>query len=178
MTNLWTELPSGPDAPGVITAVIECVAGERNKYEYDKDIPGIMLDRVLHSSVHYPGDYGFIPRTYWDDGDPFDVLVLVEDPTFPGCVVSVRPVAIMRMDDDGESDDKIIAVPVDDPRFDDIADLSDLSAQMTAEISQFFETYKALEPDKQTATGGFEDAATARAAVERAMQMYEQEFGG
>jgi Inorganic pyrophosphatase len=178
MTNLWTELSSGPDAPGVITAVVESLAGDRNKYEYDKDIPGIILDRVLHSAVQYPGDYGFIPQTYWDDGDPFDVLILVHDATFPGCVMTVRPVALMRMEDDGESDDKVIAVPAEDPRFDHIIDLSDLSTQTTDEIAQFFETYKALEPGKQTTTGGFEDAAAARAAIERAMELFEQEIGG
>ncbi len=111
MVNLWEDMETGPNAPDEIYAVVECLKGERNKYEYDKDIPGVVLDRVLHSNVHYPSDYGFIPQTYYDDEDPFDVLVLVEDQTFPGCVIEARPVALMKMDDDGEQDDKVIAVP-------------------------------------------------------------------
>ena len=100
MTNLWEDLETGPNPPEEIYAVVECLKGERNKYEYDKDVPGVVLDRVLHSNVHYPSDYGFLPQSYYDDEDPFDVMVLVEDQTFPGCVIEARPVALMKMDDD------------------------------------------------------------------------------
>jgi len=177
MVNLWEGLETGPNPPEEIYAVVECLKGERNKYEYDKDIPGVVLDRVLHSTVHYPSDYGFIPRSYYDDGDPFDVLVLVEDATFPGCVIEARPVALMRMDDDGEKDDKVIAVPSEDPRYDDVRDVEDLSEQRRAEIAEFFETYKNLEPDKETETLGFETRTAAHDAIEHARDLYDQQFG-
>ncbi|MFC4449308.1 MULTISPECIES: inorganic diphosphatase [Halorussus] len=176
MANLWEDLETGPNPPEEIYAVVECLKGERNKYEYDKDIPGVVLDRVLHSNVHYPSDYGFIPQSYYDDEDPFDVLVLVEDQTFPGCVVEARPVALMKMDDDGEKDDKVIAVPSEDPRYDDVQDVDDLTDQQKAEISEFFETYKNLEAGKQTETLGWEDKQSAMDAVEHAMELYEEKF--
>jgi inorganic pyrophosphatase len=177
MTNLWTDLETGPDAPEVIYAVVECLKGERNKYEYDKDVPGVVLDRVLHSNVHYPSDYGFIPRSYYDDDDPFDVLVLVEDQTFPGCIIEARPVALMKMDDDGEQDDKVIAVPDEDPRYDHIEDLEDVPRQQREEIVEFFETYKNLEANKETAVLGWEDRQAAYDAIEHAQDLYQEQFG-
>ncbi|MFB6300919.1 MAG: inorganic diphosphatase [Halobacteriales archaeon] len=177
MVNLWEDLETGPNPPEEIHAVVECLKGERNKYEYEKDIPGVVLDRVLHSNVHYPSDYGFIPRSWYDDDDPLDVLVLVEDQTFPGCVIEARPVAMMKMDDDGEQDDKIIAVPTEDPRYDHIEDLGDVPEQTQAEISEFFETYKNLEAGKQTETLGWEDKAAAMDAIEHSQDLYEEKFG-
>ena len=177
MTDLWRDLETGPNPPETVYAVVECLKGERNKYEYDKEVPGVVLDRVLHSNVHYPSDYGFMPRTYYDDEDPFDVLVLVEDQTFPGCVIEARPIALMRMDDDGEKDDKVIAVPDEDPRYDHMTDLEDLSQQRRDEIAEFFETYKNLESGKQTETLGWEDQAAAKAAIEHARELYQEEFG-
>ena len=176
MTNLWEDLEPGPNPPEEIYAVVECLKGERNKYEYDKDVPGVVLDRVLHSNVHYPSDYGFIPQSYYDDDDPFDVLILVEDATFPGCVIEARPVALMKMDDDGEQDDKVIAVPSEDPRYDDIQDLPDLSEQRRAEIDEFFATYKNLEPGKEVETLGWEDREAAHDAIEHALSLYQAEF--
>ena len=177
MTNLWEDLETGPNPPTEIYAVVECLKGERNKYEYEKEIPGVVLDRVLHSNVHYPSDYGFIPRSYYDDGDPFDVLVLVEDQTFPGCVIEARPVALMGMDDAGEKDDKVIAVPTEDPRYDHVTDLEDIPQQTLDEIREFFETYKNLEPGKETETLGFEDRQAAFDAIEHAQELYEEQFG-
>jgi len=177
MTNLWADLETGPNPPEEIYAVVECLKGERNKYEYDKDIPAVVLDRVLHSNVHYPGDYGFIPQSYYDDGDPFDVLVLVEDRTFPGCVIEARPVGLMRMDDDGEKDDKVLAVPSEDPRFGHIQGLEDVPRQTRTEISEFFETYKNLEEGKETETLGWEDRQTALDAIEHAQDLYNRHFG-
>lgn len=177
MTNLWEDLETGPNAPEEIYAVVECLKGDRNKYEYDKDIPGVMLDRVLHSNVHYPGDYGFIPQSYYDDEDPFDVLVLVEDSTFPGCVIEVRPVGLMKMDDDGEQDDKVIAVPIEDPRFDHIEDVDDITQQQKDEIDEFFATYKNLEAGKEVETQGWEDREAALNAIEYAQNLYAEHFG-
>ena len=176
MVNLWEDIETGPNPPEEIYAVVECLKGERNKYEYDKDVPGVVLDRVLHSNVHYPSDYGFIPRSYYDDEDPFDVLVLVEDATFPGCIIEARPVALMGMDDDGEKDDKVIAVPAEDPRYDHIQTLADIPDQTRAEISEFFETYKNLEEGKETSTLGWEDREAAYDAIEHAQKLYDEKF--
>ena len=117
--NLWSEIESGSDIPDVVTAVIEVPKGSRNKYEYDKEKEAFMLDRVLYSPVVYPADYGFIPKSIYDDGDPMDILVLMEQPTFPGCLIEARPIGIMGMIDGGDKDYKILAVPEDDPRFSD-----------------------------------------------------------
>jgi len=176
MANLFEDIDAGPDAPETIHAVVECLKGERNKYEYDKEIPGVVLDRVLHSNVHYPSDYGFIPQTWYDDDDPLDVLVLVEDQTFPGCVIEARPVALMGMDDDGEQDDKVIAVPAEDPRFDHIEDVEDITEQTKAEIDEFFETYKNLEAGKDVETLGWEGKDAALEAIEHGMELYEEKF--
>jgi len=176
MVNLFEDLDAGANPPEQINVVVECLKGERNKYEYDKDVPGVVLDRVLHSNVHYPSDYGFIPQTWYDDDDPLDALVLVEDQTFPGCVIEARPVALMKMDDDGEQDDKVIAVPSEDPRYDHVEDLDDLTDQQTAEIAEFFETYKNLESGKQTEVLGWEDREATLDAIEHGQDLYEQEF--
>ena len=127
---------------------------------------GIRLDRVLSSSVHYPGDYGFIPGTRSGDGDPLDVLILVEEPTFPGCRVQVRPIGVLLLQDDLEEDEKILAVPVADPRFAEVTDLMDLPQHWLAEVETFFETYKALE-EKTTAVGGWRGVAEAREVLRR-----------
>ena len=176
MANLFTGLEAGPNPPEEITVVVECLKGDRNKYEYEKDIPGVVLDRVLHSNVHYPADYGFIPRSWYDDDDPLDVLLLVEDPTFPGCVVEARPVALMGMDDDGEQDDKVIAVPSEDPRFDHIEDLVDVPDHLQAEIDEFFRTYKNLEAGKEVETLGWENREAALDAISHSQDLYAQKF--
>lgn len=175
--NLWSELSTGEEPPSLVNAVIECPKGSRNKYEYDKDIEAVELDRVLHSAVHYPADYGLIPQTWYDDDDPFDIIVLVEDATFPGCVVPARVVGMMEMVDDGEKDDKVLAVPAEDPRFDHVRDVEDVSPHMKEEIAHFFETYKALEEGKQTETLGWKGRDEAEDAVEHAMNLYEKKFG-
>lgn len=176
MVNLWSDLPAGRNPPEEINVVVECLKEDRNKYEYDKDIPGIKLDRALHSNVHYPGDYGFIPRSWYDDDDPFDALVLVEDRTFPGCIIEARPVAMMEMLDDDEQDDKIIAVPAEDPRWHHVHDIDDIPQQQLDEIAEFFRTYKNLEPDKETTIQHWRDRDAAYEAIEHAMGLYEDTF--
>jgi len=131
---------------GWIEAMIEIPRGSRNKYEYDHERGIFRLDRVLYSSVHYPTDYGFIPGTLSGDGDPADVLVIVEEPTFPGCHVRVRPIGTLVMTDEKGEDEKILGVPVDDPRFGRIHDLKDLDEHWQKEITAFFKTYKELQP--------------------------------
>ena len=176
MVNLWHDLETGQDVPRVVNAVVESPMGTRNKYEYDKDIPGFVLDRVLHSNVHYPGDYAFLPQTYYEDDDPFDILVLVEDPTFPGCVIESRPVALLQMADDDGPDNKVIAVPTEDPRFDHITDLSDLPEQRLTEIEEFFATYKNLEEGKTVETNGFSDREAALDDIEHAQELYDENY--
>lgn len=176
MVNLWESLPVGRDPPREINVVVECLKEDRNKYEYDKDIPGIKLDRALHSNVHYPGDYGFIPRTWYDDDDPFDALVLVEDRTFPGCIIEVRPVALLEMLDDDEQDDKVVGVPAEDPRWAHVEDLDDLTDQQRDEIAEFFRTYKSLEPGKETSVQQWHDRQAAFDAIDHAIELYRTTF--
>jgi inorganic pyrophosphatase len=152
-----------------IDVIIEIPQGSRNKYEYDHTQHFIRLDRVLHSAVHYPADYGFVPETLSKDGDPLDVLVIVIDPTFPGCHVAARPIGVLRMVDDKGEDEKILAVPVGDPRFDDIYDLPDLHDHWLKEIENFFATYKLLE-EKDTELLGWDGAATATRVIQEACE--------
>lgn len=144
-----------------IEVFIEIPRGSRNKYEYDHVRGCLRLDRVLFSSVHYPTDYGFVLGTKAADGDPLDALVLVEEPTFPGCRVLVRPVGVLRMKDQNQLDQKILAVPIADPRFDGVNDLSDLQEHWPREIENFFNTYKMLE-GKETWMEGWGNSEDAR----------------
>jgi inorganic pyrophosphatase len=150
-----------------VDAVVEIPKGSRNKYEYDFAAGAIRLDRVLFSSVHYPTDYGFIPWTRAGDGDTLDVLIIVEEPTFPGCRVKVRPIGVLQMRDEHGVDEKILGVPVADPRFDGINDIADLQNHWLAEIENFFGTYKLLERDKGTSVEGWKGARAARALLKK-----------
>jgi inorganic pyrophosphatase len=143
--NLWRELPPGPDWPGVIYVVVEIPKKSRNKYEYDEKGGFVKLDRVLFSSLHYPGDYGFIPQTLHDDGDPLDVLVMTNEPTFSGCVIEARPLGVFHLMDRGQVDDKILAVPHTDPLFDAYRVLDDVPPHFLKEVTHFFNVYKDLE---------------------------------
>lgn len=169
--NLWKNLKPGPSVPEVVYAVIEIPKGSRNKYEYDKDMEAFALDRVLYSPVHYPAEYGIIPQTLWDDGDPMDILVLMDQPTFPGCVIEARPIGIMRMIDSGDNDDKILSVPVNDPRCNHIKNINDLSEAVLNEIMHFFQEYKRLE-GKETKVLGWEGVEAAFEALEHSMDLY------
>lgn len=138
----------GEDSPEIVNAVIEIPKGAHNKYEYDEELDVFKLDRVLHSPLHYPADYGFIPETLADDGDHLDIMVLGGDPTFPGCLLRARPIGIMEMIDGGEKDYKVLAVQEDNTRFDKIEDLDDLkqfNPHFLEEAAHFFEAYKHLE---------------------------------
>jgi inorganic pyrophosphatase len=130
--------------------VIEIPKGQRNKYEVDHHTGRIRLDRMLFTSTRYPADYGFIENTLAEDGDPLDALVLLEEPTFPGCLISCRALGMFRMRDEKGADDKVLCVPATDPRFDRLRDIDDVSAFDRLEIQHFFEVYKALEPGKFT----------------------------
>jgi inorganic pyrophosphatase len=154
-----------------LDVIIEIPAGSRNKYEYDHDAHVIRLDRVLHSSVHYPCDYGFLPETLSKDGDPLDVLVVVIDPTFPGCHVPVRPIGLLRMHDEKGEDEKVLGVPVGDPRFEEFHSLEDLPAHWLREIENFFATYKLLE-DKETDLRGWEGVDSALQVIAESRKRY------
>ena len=145
-----TDLPEGH-----LYAVVEIPKGSRNKYEWDEQLNAIKLDRFLYSSVVYPLDYGFIPESIGADGDPLDAMVLVSEPTFPGCWIEVKPIALFRMHDDKGSDDKVICVPVSDPNWNYFESLNDVSKQLQDEISHFFAIYKDLEQKTVKVEGWF-----------------------
>lgn len=156
-------------------AMIEVPKGSRNKYEMDHEAGRIRLDRTLFTATSYPSDYGFFPGTLAEDGDPLDVLVLVESPTFPGCVISVRPVAVFWMKDEQGPDAKVLAVPADDVRQAATEDLTDVPPHLLAEISHFFDVYKDLEPGKQSETRGWQGRREAEATIEDALRRAEDQ---
>ncbi len=161
----------GPGTKDCINVIIEIPKGSKNKYEIDKETGLIALDRVAHTSQDFPFDYGFVPQTLWDDGDPLDVVLLTTYPLSPGILVRVRPVAIMSMTDSGDSDAKLIAVPCKDPRWDDVLDLEDLNKHTLREIEHFYSTYKQLQ-DKEVIVEDFKDKKAAEKAFERSHKMY------
>jgi inorganic pyrophosphatase len=177
--NLWHDIPRGDNTPEELNVIIEIPKNSPNKYEIDKETGLIALDRANYSSAAYPFDYGFVPQTLWDDNDALDVIVLTTYPLATGILVRVRPVGVMEMIDDGESDWKIIAVPIDDKRWEGVNDLPDLNKHALKEYKHFFETYKALKKDEPVSVEvpGFHDAAKARECVEKSIKMYEEKYG-
>ncbi|GBC98872.1 Inorganic pyrophosphatase [bacterium HR17] len=170
MTDYWS-LPIGDKAPHQFHAVVEVPKGSQNKYEYDKRLNIFKLNRTLYSPVHYPGDYGFIPSTLADDGDPLDVLVLVDEPSFPGCVLVARPIGLLDMVDEGEPDEKVLAVPVNNPRYDTVQAYGDILPHMLREIEHFFRIYKELE-GKTVVTNGWRDATAAMETIRRCHERF------
>jgi len=154
-----------------ITMVVEIPRGSRNKYETDHETGAIFLDRTLFTSTQYPADYGFIPDTLAEDGDPLDIMVLLTEPTFPGCRVRVRPIGVFLMEDQGHADHKVISVPWGDPRWDSTRDIVDLPEHLRLEMEHFFAVYKQLEK-KKTAVIGWEPAAEAAAVIAAALARY------
>ena len=148
--NLLHDVSAGKNIPEEINVIVEINKGSKNKYELDKETGLIMLDRVMYTSQDYPFDYGFVPQTHWHDGDPLDVVLLTTHPLVPGLLLSARPVGVLDMIDDGESDAKIIAVPVKDPRWKEVKDLSDINPHTIDEIKHFFETYKQIQKKEVT----------------------------
>jgi inorganic pyrophosphatase len=145
--------------------IVEIPRGSRNKYEMDHDTGAIWLDRMLFTSMQYPADYGFFPHTLADDGDPLDALVLLTDPTFPGCHVMARAVAVFWMSDEKGADAKVLCVPAHDRRWDEIRDVGDVDEHLLHEIEHFFEFYKTIEPGKLTTTRGWQGANVAEEAI-------------
>ena len=141
----YSQVPPGTKTPSVVNAIVEIPKGRRSKFEVDKATGLIKLDRYLYSSSHYPGDYGFVPQTLAEDGDELDVLVMVNEPTFSGCLIEARVVGLFRMQDRGANDFKVLGVPHTDPLFDEIQDLADVPSHYLREVEHFFATYKQLE---------------------------------
>ncbi|MFN5861808.1 MAG: inorganic diphosphatase [Pseudanabaena sp.] len=161
-------IPPQPKA-GILNVLIEIPAGSKNKYEFDKDLNAFALDRVLYSSVQYPYDYGFVPNTLADDGDPLDGMVIMDQPTFPGCIIPARPIGMLIMIDGGDRDEKILCVPAKDPRYADVKSLSDIAPHRRDEIAEFFRSYKNLEK-KVTEIRGWEGIEAVQALVAKSIE--------
>jgi inorganic pyrophosphatase len=157
-----------------VDVVVEIPKGSRNKYEYDEALDRIRLDRMLFTATGYPGDYGFVPETLAEDGDPIDALLLLEEPTFPGCLVRTRIIAVFWMRDEQGPDAKLLGVPAGDPRWDHLQELEDVPMYQIAEIWHFFDVYKALEPGKSSETRGWERRKQALEALEDARRRYRE----
>ena len=173
----WHDLSPGSEAPQTVNAVIEIPRGSKVKYELDKDTGLVYVDRILYSSVVYPHNYGFIPKTLCEDADPLDVLVLMQEAVVPMCFMRVRPIGVMQMLDQGEQDDKVIAVHADDPEFKGFTDISQLPPHRLAEIKRFFEDYKKNE-HKEVKVDDILGAEAARKAVIEALVRVGRVFGG
>ncbi len=173
--NLWHDVPLGDHAPDSFHAIIEIPRGSANKYELDKDTGLIKLDRVLYGSQYYPFDYGFVPKTYWHDHDPLDVMVITSFPLLPGLLLEVRPIGVLGMTDGGDPDDKIIAVPAADPRYDHYQDITDVGEHRLKEVRNFFETYKVLQ-GKVVECHDFKDRAAAIAVINESIELYKNKF--
>ncbi|MEO8193351.1 MAG: inorganic diphosphatase [Gemmatimonadales bacterium] len=173
--NPWHDFPVGSHPPEVVTAVVEIPRGSRNKYELDKVSGQFRLDRVLFSAVHYPGDYGFIPRTLHEDQDPLDIIVSINEPTFPGCQIDCRPLGVLKMLDRGEPDDKIIAVPSNDPFYNEYFDIADISQHYLREVEHFFHIYKDLE-GRRVEIVGWEKSDVAMQVIQDSIVRYEEKY--
>ncbi len=151
--------------------IVEIPKNSTNKYEYDGALGVFKLDRPLYSPMHYPGDYGFIPGTLAEDGDPLDILALVEAPSFPGCMIEVRPIGLLNMIDQDENDQKVLAVPNNSPRYSEIHTMDQVAAHIRRELEHFFQIYKELE-GKRTDMGGWQGPRQARDAIVKSRQIY------
>lgn len=167
----FMHIPPGPKLPTVVNCIVEIPKGRRNKFELDKKTGMIKLDRYLYSSSHYPGDYGFIPQTLADDGDPLDILVMVNEATFSGCLIEARVLGMFKMRDRGSLDEKILAVPNSDPLFKEFLDLPNVPSHYLREVEHFFVTYKQLE-GVTIEPLGWESAEAAQAEVRKAVKQF------
>jgi len=175
MSNIWHDISPKRIKPEDFICVIEISKGSKKKYELDKETGYIILDRILHTSTHYPANYGFIPRTNGDDNDPLDVLLLCTEKLEPLTLVRAYPIGMISMLDNGNSDEKIIAIPFNDPTYNGYRDISDLPAHIFDEMRHFFEVYKNLE-NKETAVNEVSGRETAIKTIEEAMKNYKENF--
>lgn len=173
--NVWHDVEIGDKYPDVVRAIIEVPKGSQMKYELDKKSGLLKLDRVLYSAVHYPGNYGFIPRTYAPDSDPLDIIIIGSHSMQPMCLVDVRPIGVIELYDDNEEDDKIICVHNDDPRYKDIHELSDIEPHLLLEMRNFFETYKALQK-KEVKVVSVKGRKRALTILKASVKAYQKKF--
>ena len=170
-TTRYIDIPAGSNVPDLINAIVEIPSGSRNKYEYWAEHNCFRLDRVLASPMHYPTAYGFVPSTLYEDGDPLDILILLDEPTFTGCLIEVRPIGVMQMIDAGQLDDKIISVPINDRRHNHYTSLDDMKPHMRIEIEYFYSIYKDLE-GKQTKVVGWKGPDYAHRIILESIERY------
>ena len=175
MANIWHDISPSRINPDDFIAVIEIEKGSKNKYELDKETGHIILDRILYTSTHYPANYGLIPRTYADDGDPLDVLVVCSENILPMSLVRCYPIGVMTMMDSGKRDEKIIAIPFEDPTYNDYRDISDLPAHIYSEMRHFFTVYKSLE-GKETVVDDVAGAEQAKQVIQNSLDAYIEKF--
>lgn len=175
MSNLWHDINPSRISPDDFIAVVEIEKGSKNKYELDKETGAILLDRILYTSTHYPANYGLIPRTLADDGDPLDVLVLCSEGIRPLSIVRCYPIGMITMMDQGKMDEKIIAVPFEDPSYKDYKDISELPSHIISEMRHFFSVYKSLE-EKETVVDDEQGPEEAKKTIRKALEDYIEEF--
>ena len=173
--NIWHDINPKKITPEKFTAVIEISKGSKSKYELDKETGLLKLDRILYTSTHYPANYGFIPRTFADDGDPLDVLVLCTQKIYPMTLVECYPIGLITMMDSGNNDEKIIAIPTDDPTFNQYRNISDLPNHIFEEMKHFFQVYKTLE-NKETFVNDIHGRNVAIEVISQAIEAYNNEF--
>ena len=176
MSNIWHDISPARIQPEDFICVVEISKGGKTKYELDKETGMLRLDRILYTSTHYPANYGFIPRTYGDDNDPLDVLLLCSEALQPLTLVRAYPIGVISMIDNGRDDEKIIAIPVSDPNYNQYTDISELPQHISDEMKHFFQVYKALE-NKETAVHETRGRAAAVAVIRQAIQDYTVQFG-
>ncbi len=174
--NIWHDIDSQRITKEKFTAVIEIPKGSKSKFELDKETGMLKLDRILYTSTHYPANYGFIPRTFADDGDPLDVLVFCSEHIYPMTLVDCYPIGVMTMIDSGSNDEKIIAIPATDPTYNKYADVSELPGHVFEEIKHFFSVYKALE-NKETVVNDIQGRGAALTIIESCINAYNEKFG-
>lgn len=174
--NLFHLIPTGPNPPREVYCLVEIPKGSSNKYEFDMKMGVIKLDRVLYGAVFFPTEYGIIPQAWSEDNDPLDVMVFSSFSTFPGCVLTCRPIGVLKMIDSGQEDNKIIAVPSSDPRFNKINDVADLAPHLKKEIANFWENYSELQPNKKIKILGWSGKEAAWEIIKKAIKIYQKKF--
>jgi inorganic pyrophosphatase len=176
MPVLWRVLRPGPNPPDVVYALIEIPKGSNVKYEVDHETGAIFVDRILYTAFTYPFDYGIIPKTWYLDDDPLDLMLLSRTSIIPGCVVRARPIGFVRMKDEAGVDNKILAVPANDPYYEEVRDISDVSPNVLSEIKHFLEHYKDLEPGKWVKVEIWDGAKAAKDEINKAISLYKEKF--
>ncbi len=174
--NIWHSIDSRRITSERFFACVEISSGSRNKYELDKETGLLKLDRILYTSTHYPANYGFIPKTYAEDHDPLDVLILCTESIIPLTIVECKPIGVMHMVDNGQADEKIIAVCIHDPFYKEYESIKDLPIHVSEEIKHFFSVYKTLEGKETKVENELEDAEAAKKVIESAIQRYKEKF--